>query len=137
MADDTIWDGVDRRAKHRMPPIPEGADKPMWEYMFGQFELLNIKLNAMHIDSVNHKSETHMMKMDIEAIKKGFPKNDDGERDFDGHHDYHGNLIKASKRWGEWLNNAGKNLFSGLVWATVLFVAYSIWEKIKRDINGH
>jgi len=134
---DNPWDGVDRRELH----IPSscggggGDDRALMTYIVTQLESVNAKLNAIHIDSVGHKAEMHIIKQDINDIKKAFPKTPDGEVDLDGHHDYHWKLVESSKTWNEIWTDVRKKLFGGIAWAIVVFVAYSIWESIKNEVK--
>lgn len=141
MTDET-WDGMDRRdaerRSHYIPkPGPEGgtSDAAFLSYIVAQLETVNAKLNAIHIDAINHRTETSVMKKSIDDIRAAFPKNEDGDPDIDGHHDYHWRLIEASKSWREIWIDVRKKIFGGVAWATVLFVAYAIWEEFKRKVG--
>lgn len=131
------WDGIDRRKSMRTPTTPDGTDGDLWRYMIQQFEMTNAKLNAIHLDMVGHKADLQHLHTDVEAIKKAFPKDDEGSRDFDGHRDHHDGLIRTSKRWSDIGNDVLKKLFSGLAWVTVVFIALSIWSEIKRRLGVH
>lgn len=132
MSDD--WDGIDRRQQftRRHPEDPNAA---FLEYISGQLECVNAKLNAIHIDNINHKSETAVIKQDVESIKKAFPKNSDGNADIDGHHDYHWKLVESAKTWNDIWVDVRKKLFGGIAWAIVVFVAYSVWESVKQEVK--
>ena len=131
MADESIWEGEDRRKA----PAPSGPDGEAWRYVIAQLETLNVKMNAMHIDMTSHKMETHTIHADVEAIKKAFPKDGEGLRDFSGHHNFHGAMIDRSRKWGDIGNDVLKKLFGGVAWVTVCFVAYSIWEAVKHEVK--
>jgi hypothetical protein len=130
VTDQDLWEGIDRRKR---PLIPGGPEGKAWEYVIHKLEILEVKINAMHIDMTSHKMETHTMKTDVDAIKKAFPKDGDGLRDFSGHHDFHGDMIVHSQKWSDIWNDVMKKLFGGIAWVTVCFVAYSIWESIKNE----
>lgn len=129
------WDGIDRRKSDVPKPNicdASATDAAFWNYIVAQLETVNAKLNEIHIDNVKHKAETSAMKGDIAEIKQAFPVDDAGKPDIDGHHDYHGRLIKASKKWSEIWQDVLKKVFGGIAWAIIIFVLYSIWEEIKR-----
>ena len=129
------WDGLERRVYP--PPPPSGSqESDMRQYLIGQFELLNAKIGALHIDMVGHKAEMQHLHADIEDVKRAFPKTDEGARDYHGHYDHHDGLIKASRRWGEIGTDVTKKLFGGIAWIVVVFVALAIWERIKASIKG-
>lgn len=138
---DAIWNGEDRRKSTAQPPDGGQTDKEFWRYMASQFETLNVKMNAMHIDMVGHKADMASLQIDVEhvhrdveAIKRGFPKDDSGERDFDGHHNHHEGLIRSSKKWGDIGTDVLKKLFGGAAWVTVCFVAYAVFEAIRGKL---
>lgn len=126
------WDGIERR---RVQPPKEIPDGEFTRYMIAQFESLQAKMNAMHIDMVGHKADMASMSKDIDAIKKGFPKDAGGERDYDGHHDYHSDLIERAKTWKEIWMDVKKKVFGGVAWATVAYVAYQAWLIFKHEVN--
>lgn len=103
--------------------------------MIAQLESLGAKMNAMHIDMVGHKADMANMSKDIDSIKRGFPKNDEGERDFDGHHDHHDGLIKTSKKWSDIGQDVLKKIFGGVAWLTVCFIGYAIYTAIKEALR--
>lgn len=133
---DATWDGIERRKTPRPPPVPPSSEGEFWGYVIGQFETLNAKIGALHMDMIGNKADIHHLHEDLESIKKAFPKDEDGSRDFVGHHDHHDGLIKASKKWSEIGTDVTKKLFGGIAWIVVVFVAMSIWEQIKSGING-
>lgn len=127
---ETTWDRIERRRTEAPAPgnIGGSSEAAFLGYIVNQLESINDKLEAMH-------TEHTAMKGDIEDIKLAFPKSEDGERDFDGHHDYHDTLIRNSKSWGEIMTDVKKKLFGGIAWATVCFVAWAIWEGIKHEVK--
>lgn len=129
------WDGVERRI-YPPPPSSPGADDGMRQYLIGQFELLNAKIGALHIDMVGQNAKIEHLQRDVDEITKAFPKTDEGGRDYHGHYDHHDGLIKASKRWGEIGTDVTKKLFGGIAWIVVVFVALAVWERIKSSIKG-
>ena len=134
---DNLWDGVERRKSANSLPPPNcgaGPDAEFWRYVVGQFEVVNAKLNAMHMSSVEQKVEVHSIRQDVESIKKAFPKGEDAP-DYNGHHDHHESIIKASRKWGEIGTEVLKKLFGGIAWITLCFIAYSIWEAIKQEVK--
>ena len=110
-------------------------DNEFQRYMIAQLESLGAKMNAMHIDMVGHKADMSHMQRDIDAIKKGFPKDGEGNRDYDGHHDYHGDLIEKAKTWREIGIDVRKKLFGGIAWAVLVYVAYQLWEIFKHEVR--
>lgn len=134
--EEIAWEGVERRKTPRPPPVPPSNEGEFWGYVIGQFETLNIKINALHVDMIGNKADIAHLHEDMESIKKAFPKNDEGARDYHGHHDHHDGLIKASKKWSEIGTDVTKKLFGGIAWIIVVFVAMSIWEQIKTSIAG-
>jgi hypothetical protein len=73
------------------------------------------------------------LKSDVRAIKDAFPKNEDGQHDFDGHHDDHATRRDVSKWFKSTLAEAAKKIFSGAAWATFIFLLYATWEAIKNE----
>lgn len=130
------WDGIERRKTPRPPPAPPTPEGEFWGYVRGQFETLNAKMGALHMDMISNRADIQHLHDDMESMKKAFPKDDDGMRDFLGHHDHHDGLIKASKKWSEIGTDVTKKLFGGIAWIIVVFVAMSIWEQIKSNIRG-
>lgn len=77
MTDET-WDGMGRRdaerRSHYIPkPGPDGgtSDAAFLSYIVAQLETVNAKLNAIHIDAINHRTETSVMKKSIDDIRAG------------------------------------------------------------------
>lgn len=133
------WDGIDRRKSNVPKPAicdTSATDAAFWNYIVAQLETVNAKLNAIHTDNINHKSETSAIKRDVEEIKEAFPKDESGTVDFDGHHDYHWKLVEASKSWREIWVDVRKKVFGGVAWAVIVFVAYTAWEELKRRLSG-
>ncbi len=130
------WDGIERR--HSVTPTPGthggASDAAFLSYIVSQLETVNAKLNAIHIDTLNHRAETVRMEIAINDIKQAFPKDEEGLPDIGGHHDHHWRLIQASKSWGEIWMDVRKKVFGGMAWAVLLFVLWAIWEEIKRRV---
>ena len=129
------WDGIERRAAQS---IERGEDSTMNGFIvFASQSLrsLDAQMKAMHIDLVGIKAELHSTKGDVEALKKAFPKDDEGGRDYDGHHDYHGNLIEASRSWAEIRKEVAKKVFTSVTWALLVLLAYSVWEYFKSKVK--
>lgn len=119
-----------------IPSLVDSSAIPVFmNYVIYQLEVLNDKLNAIHIDNANHRSETSKIKKDVEEIKEAFPKDEGGIVDFDGHHDYHWKLVEASKSWHEIWVDVRKKVFGGVAWAVIVFIGYSIWEELKRRVR--
>lgn len=133
---DATWDGVERRKTPRPPQIQQNSEGEFWSYVVGQFETLNAKIGALHMDMIGNKADIHHLHEDIEAMKKAFPKDGEGVRDFSGHHDHHDGLIRASKKWSDIGTDVTKKLFGGIAWIIMVFVAMSVLEKIKSSIKG-
>ena len=133
---DSVWDGVDRRASPRPPAPPQGADADTWRYITSQLESTNAKLVAIHIDMIGNKADLHRLQTAVEDLEKAFPKTDEGTRDYRGHYDHHDGLIKTSKRWAEIGTDVAKKVFGGVAWLVVVFVALAVWEKIKVSVGG-
>ena len=134
---DNLWDEVERWKSANSLPPPNcniGPDAEFWRYVVGQFEVVNAKLNAMHMSSVEQKVEVHSIRQDVESIKRAFPKGED-EPDYNGHHDHHESIIKASRKWGEIGTDVLKKLFGGIAWITLCFITYSIWEAFKQEVK--
>lgn len=129
-----LWDGTDRR-KSVPPALPPGADGDVWHYIVTQLESTNAKLGAIHIDMVGHKADLQHLQNDVEAIKKAFPKADDGTRDYHGHHTHHDGLIRTSKKWADIGTDVSKKVFGGIAWLVVVFVALALWEKIRASLG--
>lgn len=130
----TAWDGVDRRST-TTPITPQGAEGDLWRYLVAQLESTNAKLGAIHIDMIGQKADIQHLHNDVELIKRAFPKNDEGNRDYHGHHDHHDELIKTSKRWAEIGTDVAKKVFGGMAWLAVVFVAMAMWEKFKASLG--
>lgn len=125
-----VWSGEERR--QRPAAIP---DNEFQRYMIAQLESLGAKMNAMHIDMVGHKADMNAMQKDIDSIKRGFPKDNEGNRDFDGHHDYHGEIIARAKTWREIWLDVRKKVFGGIAWAVLAYVAWQAWEIFKTEVR--
>lgn len=126
---DYAWDGVDRR---KSPPLPED-NREFWQHVMQQFESVSAKLSALHIDMVGNKADMHVLKADVEDLKKAFPKNSEGARDIDGHRGFHETMDESARSWKEIWIDVRKKVFSGIAWVTLCFIAYSIWEAIKAE----
>jgi hypothetical protein len=136
MSEQKPWDGIDRRGT---PLIPTGANPPnseFWGYLVQQLQSLDAQMKAMHIDMVGQKATLNHVQDDVEEIKRGFPKDEDGGRDYDGHHDHHEQMIKSAKKWGDIWTDVAKKLFGGIAWVCVVFVAYALWDRFIRAVKG-
>lgn len=137
---DQTWDGRERRSKPRDVTNPEFVLQHILnrlDNIGAKLEANSAKLDAMHIENIGHKAETHAIQQDVDALKRAFPKDDDGHRDYEGHEVYHGKLIRSYKTWQEIWVDVRKKLFGGIAWAIVVFIAWSIWEGIKVKLTQH
>jgi hypothetical protein len=130
----SVWDGVDRRESNAPISAP-GSDGDMWRYVIGQLESTNAKLGAIHMDMIEHKANMHHLHVDVEEIKKAFPKAEDGERDYYGHHSHHDGIIRTSKRWSDIGQDVAKKVFTGVTWVVFVFIALAIWEKFRASLG--
>ena len=127
---ETTWDGIERRKKEVPPQGPSAGtpDAAFLRYIVAQLEAINKKMDEIH-------KEHHEIKADVRDIRDAFPKDEEGKHDFDGHHDDHIVRRDAAKSWNEIFMDVKKKMFSGVAWATVIFLGYAIFEATKQALK--
>lgn len=124
------WDGIERRRNEVPRPGPQAgtSDAAFLSYIVSQLDTLNQKMDMMHNDHIRQAAA-------ISGLESAIPKSKDGTPDYDGHHDYHFQLIETSKSWREIWMDVKKKVFSGVAWLIVVFAGYAIWEAIKVEVK--
>lgn len=99
------------------------------------FDELNTKISTLHIDMIGQKAQLETVHRDLEEMKKAFPKDEEGLRDYAAHNGFHDDYNTSRKNWSAILLETKKKVFSGVAWAAVLFLAYSVWEFVKTELK--
>lgn len=99
------------------------------------FEVLNVKIEQLHSDMALNKSLIDDVHKDLEEVKKAFPKDEEGMRDYAAHHGFHFDYATSKKNWASIWLEIRKKIFSGAAWAVILFFCYAVWEAFKQEVK--
>ena len=135
------WDGIDRRTAHEFSKFSSLMKEHVVEEMDRYDQILH-KINMTTLASEKRHDDTHD-RIDgltstitqfmteqagfISAIKKAFPKDDDGHPDYDGHRSAHLSWIKDSAEEKEFKSYVKKVVTGAVAIALLSWLASVIW----------
>ena len=70
--------------------------------------------------SIDHKLD--LILNEVKSIRSGFPKNDDGSVDYDGHRRYHEQLIRAAEAQTEFWRELRLDIAKKGAWSLLVIV---------------
>ena len=87
--------------------------------------------------SIEHKLDLILEEM--RHIRAGFPKDEDGNADYDGHRKYHEQLIRAAEAQTEFWNDLKKEVAKKGIIAVLVIVCGLLWlgAQTKLGLSVH